>query len=299
MKHYRFTVDGYAVLLKLCNLEPNNIAEAYVSVYDPAMARGLDSVEENGLLKEVGGLTEEGVILASAICQPQKCIAAVNNTFGGVPYCYFCLKEHLWYLIEFDNEAKCVNIIAPIEKSEIEYIAREALVGNLIVDNYSPFSITLNNDEMAIFNLSLLLMGTKSKINGGSIPPQEGSFSVEDLLLGREFATLAMTEDISSSSELFNLLDNPYKFQAAIDKLISKKVLARANQPGRYKPDIVYYYKLAPSKNMVMLSYCNVETGLGHKYYIFTDSIMAITADKNSVTFSQARDINLSLFSEI
>ena len=169
--------------------------------------------------------------------------------------------------------------------------------------------MTNKNTYFCSKNIKMNLFG----IDFGHFPlllaPMEGVTDAPFRHVCKEFgADIVYSEFISSDGLIRDAVKSIRKLSyTEAERPFGVQIFGNAVEPmveaalyaERYKPDIVYYYKLAPSKNMVMLSYCNVETGLGHKYYIFTDSIMAITADKNSVTFSQARDINLSLFSEI
>ena len=297
MNFYRLSLECYQAFLAVSGLMPNKMASAYIEYQGDSAMELLKQAEENGLAHN-GELSVEGKKIADIISMPEKTIVASNTSFGRVPLCVFSSKEGNWAFVSIDYKNKYVTLLAPIENSGIAAVAKDALIGNLQVLNFSPFSISLSNDELMIYNLVLLLMGNRAKSKSSPLLPHDCRFKFEDILLNREFAKEALAgEVLSENSDVFTLIKDPERSKNAVNKLLEKQILAKSPVVGYLQPGITMFYRLAPQKGMFILSYQDIETKRGHKYYIFPNSIIEVTADRNSLTFTAAQDIDYSLWS--
>ena len=296
MNFYRLSLDSYKLFLSASGFLPTKLAAAYVETNEISNAEDLTQAEENGLLQD-GKITNEGSLIASIISNPEKTVIASNSSFGRVPLCFFCFKEGFWAFVSMDYTNKFVSLLAPIESKDITSIAKDALIGKLQITNYSPFSISLSNDELMIYNMVLMLMGKRSKEKSEPLLPLDCRFNYEDLIINREFAKQVLAgEVLSENSEVLTLIKDPERCKNAVNKLIEKQILAKSQIKGYLQPGITMFYRLAPQKGMFILSYSDLETKKGKKYYVFPNSIIEVTADRNSLTFSAAQDIDYSLW---
>lgn len=296
LNFYRLSLDCYKAFLAVSGCLPNKLAAAFVEKNENSSTEDLKQAEENGLAKN-GKITEEGSVIASIICNPVKTIVASNSSFGRIPICFFSYKEGFWAFVSIDYDNKLVTLLAPIENSGITSVAKDALIGKMQITNFSPFTITLSNDELIVYNLVLMLIGKKSKEKGEPLIPQDCRIKYEDLLLNREFAKQALSGELSSeNSEILSMIKDPERCKNAINSLIAKQVLAKSPVVGFLQPGIAMFYRLAPQKGMFILSYSDLETKAGHKYYVFPSSILEVFADRNSLTFTAVKDIDYSLW---
>ena len=293
---YRLSLDSYKAFLAASEFLPTKLAAAYVEFKGNSFKEYLNQAEENGLASG-GKLTKEGTDIASIICMPEKTIVASNSSFGRIPMCFFCYKNGFWAFVSMDYNNKYVTLLAPIEKQNIALIAKDALIGNLEISNFSAFSVSLSNDELMIYNLVLMLIGQRSKVKGQPLLPVDCRFNFEEILSSREFAKQALAgEVLSENSEIFTLIKDPERSKNAVNKLLEKQILAKSPVVGFLQPGITMFYRLAPQKGMFILSYTDLETKNGKKYYVFPNSIIEVTADRNSLTFTAAQDIDYSLW---
>lgn len=291
---YRLSLDSYTALLASSGIFPNNLAAAYIEYTGDSLQTSLNEAETNGLYKD-GSLTENGARLISIICSPERSVVTVNSSFGSVPLCVFSYKDNNWVFISVDYKLKSVTLLGLIENNNIISVVKDALIGNLVITNYSPFSITLNNDELYIYNLVLMLMGQRFKEKNGVLLPLDCRFKFEDIIDNREFAKQALAgEVLSENSDIFGFINDPERCRIAINKLIEKQILAKSSVFGYLQPGITMFYRLAPQKGMFILSYSNLETKIGHKYYVFPNSILEVTVDRSSLTFTAVKDIDYS-----
>ncbi len=115
--------------------------------------------------------------------------------------------------------------------------------------------------------------------------------------MGKEFASIALIEDVAcENSTIFSLVGDPDRCFAAFNGLLEKQVFTKCRFEGYCQPAINMYYRLAPQKGMVILSYKDLETEVGHKYYVFPDSLMELSADANSITFNAVKELDYSLW---
>ena len=297
MNFYRLSLNCYEAFLAASGIMPTKLAAAYIEYSGNSDRELLKEAEANGLAQN-RELTSEGNIIAEIITMPEKTIIASNSSFGRIPLCFFCFKQNFWSFISIDYKNKFVTLLAPIEKSSITAIAKDALIGKLQILNYSPFSISLTNDELMIYNFVLMLMGNRAKSKSGPLLPLDCRFNYEEILLNREFAKEALAGEIlGGNSDVFTFIKDPERCKNAFNKLLEKQILAKSPIKGYLQPGITMFYRLAPQKGMFVLSYSDLETKKGKKYYVFPNSILEVTADRNSLTFTAAQDIDYSLWS--
>ncbi len=295
MNFYRLSLDTYKAFIAFSEVQPNKLAAAFIEYEGDLKKETLLMAEENGLVKE-GKLTIDGLRIARIICTPERTILASNSSFGKLPLCVFNFKEDFWVFVSIDNNNN-VNLLAPIEKKEIISVVKDALIGNVNIINFLPLNITLNNDELMVYNLILMLMGDRKKLKQGSLLPLDCRFKFEDLIFNREFAKQALVgEVVSKNSEIFALMNDPERCKDIINKLIEKQILAKSSIDGYLQPGVTMFYRLAPQNGMFILSYSDLESKIGHKYYVFPNSLLEITADRNTLTFSATRDLDYSLW---
>lgn len=293
---YRLSLDCYKAFLSASGNLPNKLAAAFVENSENFKLEDFKQIEENGLTQD-GKLTNDGSLIASILTAPEKTLIATNSSFGRLPLCFFSYKEGFWAFVSIDYNSKYVSLLAPIEKSAITSIAKDALIGKMQISNFSPFTISLSNDELMVYNLVLMIMGKRSREKGEPLFPQDCRIKYEDLLLSREFAQQALSGELSSeNSEILTMIKDPERCKNAINRLIEKQVLAKSSAVGFLQPGITMFYRLAPQKGLFILSYSDLETKEGHKYYVFPNSIIEVFADRNSLTFTAVKDIDYSLW---
>ena len=296
LNFYRLSLDCYKAFLAASGCLPNKLAAAFVENNENSSIDILKQAEENGLAQN-GKISADGSIIASIICNPEKTVVATNSSFGKIPICFFSYKEGFWAFVSIDYNNKYVTLLAPIENSAITSIAKDALIGKMQISNFSPFTISLSNDELMVYNLVLMLIGKRSKEKGEPLFPQDCRIKYEDLLLNREFAQQALSGELTSeNSDILTMIKDPDRCKNAINKLIEKQILAKSSAVGYLQPGITMFYRLAPQKGMFILSYSDFETKGGHKYYVFPNSILEVFADRNSLTFTSVKDIDYSLW---
>lgn len=298
MNCYKLSIDCYAAFLQASVIPASEIAAAYTEYNGFSIDESFDEAKGTGLV-ENGSLTDEGFGVAESICNPDRAVVASNSLFGLVPVCVFCLKNNVWTLVAIDYSSNEVNIVANIATTNIVEIAKDSLIGNPEIIDFSNFTITLNNDEMALLNCCQMLVSRKVRSNGGPLKPSELSFKIQDLVLGRDFATMAFADDVVlNNSEIFDFVKDSDRCRKAMDTLVAKGVFAKGFIEGYYQPGRVMIEKLAPQRGMFIVSYGDLSEGIGHKYYVFPNSILEVTADKNSVTFTSVRDLNYTLWTQ-
>ncbi len=296
MNCYRLTIDCYSAFLQTSNLPVNKLSAAYLEFNGGNIEQALKEAEGNGLVKK-NRITPDGSMIASIISAPQKAIVASNSSFGAVPLCVFSFKNGFWVLSTIDYSTKVVTLVAPIPVAQIADVARDALIGERNLNNFSPFSMTLTNDEMTIYSLALLLLNNRAKAKNEPLLMEDSYFCFQDLIMGSEFATLALVEDVAGdNSNALAIVNDPERCRIAFNGLLEKQVFAKCKYEGYCIPAISMFYRLAPQRGMVILSYKDLETDIGHKYYLLKDSIMEITAKPDSITFTSVSDIDYSLW---
>lgn len=296
MNCYRLSVDCYSAFLQTSNLPVNKLAAAYLEFNGSNQEQALKEAEGNGLVKK-NRITPDGSMIASIISAPQKAIVASNSSFGAVPLCVFSFKNGFWALCTIDYSTKVVTLVAPIPASSIAAVAKDALIGETNLSNFSPFNITLTNDEMSIYSLCLLLLNNRAKAKNEPLTMEDCYFNFQDLIMGTEFATLALVEDVATdNSNVLAIVNDPERCKRAFNGLLEKQVFAKCKYEGYCIPAINMFYRLAPQRGMVILSYKDLETDIGHKYYILQDNILEITAKPDSITFTAVQDIDYSLW---
>lgn len=297
MNCFRMSIDCYSAFLQTSNLPVNRMAAAYLEFNGGNIEQALQETEGKGLVKN-GRITPDGSMIASTISSPQKVVVASNSSFGAVPICVFSFKNGFWALTTLDYSSKVITLVAPIAATQIASVARDALIGDIQIMNFSPFSISLTNDEISIYNLSLMLLNNRAKAKGGPLVPEDCYFNFQDLIMGKEFAGIALVEDVANeNSNIFSIVNDPERCRLAFNGLLEKQIYKKCKFEGYCLPAINMFYRLAPQRGMVILSYKDLQSEAGHKYYVFQDSILEITADSNSVTFTAVQDINYDIWS--
>ena len=296
MNLYRLSLEAYCAFLNCSGLLGNRLAAAYVAVNGEVSPEHLKEAEENGLLNNQK-LTEEGQKLANIITLPEKTIIATNSSFGLVPLCVFSYKDDFWSLIKIDYSGKYVTLLGPIESENIVSIVKDALVGEQKVENFSPFSLILNNDEIIIVNCLIMLIGERLREKNKPLLPHNYRFNLEDLFLNKDFAKIALAEEVTSkSSETIDFFKDSKRLKEAIYSLIKKQVIVKSSVVDFWEPSLVFFNFLAPQSNMFILSYNDLASRIGHKYYVFPNSIIEINSYRNSITFTSVEDFDYSLW---
>ena len=293
---YNLTLNAYSAFLESSGLLGNRISAACISFSDNSKDEALKEAESKGLINKQN-LTDEGKIIANIICLPEKTIVATNSTFGPVPLCIFSFKDGFWSLVKLDNINKNVMLLAPIEQTDILSIVKDALVGEHNVSNFTQYSLTLNNDEIIILNTLIMLLGMRLKEKNGPLMSHNYRFNLDDLFLNKEFAKIALVGEIAGkSSEIIDFIKDSERIKIAINGLINKHVITKSTILDYYEPSLSFFNFLCPQNNMFILSYSDISNKKGHKYYVFPNSILEITVDRNSITFTSVNEFDFSVW---
>ncbi len=296
MNLYQLTINAYATLLEKSKLAANRLAAGYISLSNENNEFALKELEEKCLIVS-GVLSDEASLIASIISLPEKSIVAVNSGFGKVPLCVFSKKDDLWSLVKVDYRSNVVIILGPINSANILDVVKDSLIGKQQVVEFQPFSVSLNNDELIFFNLLLVWLGNKSQEVALPLMPHNYRFNIESLFENSDFGLLAFADDVlDGNSETISFISDPERIYRAIDGLINKHVLVKSPIAGYLQPDSVVFNCLAPQKGMFIISYSDIATKEGHKYYVFPESILELSVDRNSITFTNVDQLDFSLW---
>ena len=296
MNLYQLTINAYSTLLEKSKLAANRLAAGYISLSIENNEFALKELEEKSLVVS-GALSEEASMIASIISLPEKSIVAVNSSFGKVPLCVFSKKEDLWSLVKVDYRSNAVILLGPIDSVNILDVVKDSLIGEHQVVNFQPFSVCLNNDELTFFNLLLIWLGNKSREVAVPLMAHNYRFNIASLFENDDFGILAFADDVlEGNSETISLISDPERIYRAIDGLMNKHILVKSPIAGYLQPDSVVFNCLAPQKGMFIISYSDIATKEGHKYYVFPESILELSVDRDSVTFTNVENLDFSLW---
>ncbi len=212
--YYIMTQKDYDTLIFLHNSIQN--PHRFISQSD--IDKSKNALAKIGFIQN-DKFTEKGFVITEAILSPDKTVVTVNTALiQQAPVTYY-YKKGFWTVISADLETGLLTVISPVFQQDIKNFVKQNLFHNLSYPPYQPFSMTLEESEWFLLEMTFLAVIQKFLKKKEPLSYEESVFSIDDL-----FSAESQTY-IATSASTFDEHIRDYMAEFLKDDKLLKKAL--------------------------------------------------------------------------